>query len=333
MIDRARAEEILDCFEGLRLVVAGDLMLDRYVTGSVERISPEAPVPVVRVTEEHVQPGGAANVALNVQSLGAQAVLAGIVGRDAAGDELCELMSDTGVMTEHVLVDPGILTTVKTRIVGGSQQIVRVDHEHDAAKAEALGNEFCDSVRAASRGAAGIVIEDYGKGVITQPMVDMALTFGREQGILVGMDPKDNHELNVAGITLATPNFREACGFAGVVGAFSPSEPVEDDPQLREAGVVLRERWAAELLIITLGQYGMYLCSGDKDPTVIPTRARAVFDVSGAGDTVIAVAMLAMAAGASHSEAAALANYASGVVVGKVGTAPCSPAELLEAIA
>lgn len=331
MITSEQARDIVERFSGRPILVVGDLMLDRYISGSVSRISPEAPVPVVRVTHEHSQPGGAANVALNIQSLGGKAVVAGVTGRDAAAEELQELLFTGGIRTTGVLARDEMATTVKTRIMAERQQVVRVDHERAAGGIPAdVEAALCERLGDLAADVDGIIVEDYGKGVVTQNVLDAVLGAARERGIPVGFDPKQNHELSVAGVALATPNYAEARAAAGMSG--SDSVPAAADDLLARIADELRKKWRAGLLIITLGPQGMYMLPEGGEAQIIPTRAREVFDVSGAGDTVIATAMLAAVAGADHLAATSLANYAAGVVVGKIGTATCSPDELLASV-
>jgi len=331
MIGRRDVESLLDRFGEQNILVVGDLMLDRYVSGTVTRISPEAPVPVVRVTREHALPGGAANVGVNIRALGGAVSVAGIIGTDRAGDELLEMLAGRGIGTEAVLRSAAVQTSVKTRVMAERQQVVRVDREGSGEMPESVTAEFCGIVEGMIDRATGVIIEDYGKGSVSAAAAAAVLSTAAACGVAVGLDPKDNHELPVRGIALATPNYAEACSAAGLTTR-EITDPPDGDPRLAEAGRILMEKWNPDFLIITLGAHGMYLLGKDEPPRVIPTRAREVFDVSGAGDTVIAVAMLALAAGASHYEAAALANYAAGVVVGKVGTATCSPDELINAV-
>ncbi len=331
MISVARANEILDCAAGKRFLVVGDLMLDRYVSGSVSRISPEAPVPVVHVVNETAVPGGAANVALNIQSLGAQACMAGLVGKDADGAVLGTLLEEQGIDTSGVVVCDGLLTTVKTRVVAERQQVVRFDRE---VAAEAIADRvdmLASRLASLLDGVDGVILEDYGKGVVEDSLVRQVMALAQAKHIPVGYDPKDDHPVAITGLTLATPNFKEACSAAGE-SVYEPLLDPATDPRLARAAAVLLETWQPDLLAITLGAHGMCLCRPKMDPVLLPTRAREVFDVSGAGDTVIAASLLAMAAGADHVEAASLANYAAGVVCAKVGTAPCSREELIEAI-
>jgi len=328
MISVERAERVLQKFSGQKILVIGDLIVDRYVSGSVSRISPEAPVPVVRVTSEDCRPGGAANVALNIQSLGGQAIAAGIVGRDREAEDLESMMSSYGISTAGVMAADEGMTTVKTRILADRQQVVRVDREEVLEPTKGLVKRFCTKITDVADDVAGVIIEDYGKGALSQPVIDVVLSMADDSDFLVGFDPKDNHDIKVAGVTLATPNYREALAAAGL-----PDSPLRDDPasddSLARAGSILLTKWNTDLLIITLGPHGMYMLCRNEEPQVIPTKAREVFDVSGAGDTVIAATLLSLIGGARYYEAASLANYAAGVVVGKVGTATCTPDELL----
>ncbi|MBT3191095.1 MAG: hypothetical protein HN341_00925 [Verrucomicrobia bacterium] len=323
-----KMKALLDRFGEARILVVGDLMLDRYVFGNVDRISPEAPVPVVHVTREASRPGGASNVSLNIASLGGRSLVAGIVGKDAMGDELLAALKDAGIPVEGVIQDPGTQTTVKTRIIAERQQVARVDYEDGTARYAERIQELCDVLPGLVAASTGVILEDYGKGVMCQEVVDTVLAAAKTHAKPVGFDPKDNHQLSIPWLTLATPNYREACLATG-----QPELPLGDRPEscnsLQTAGRALSDRWDTEFLMITLGSHGMYLCPREGEPSVQPTLAREVFDVSGAGDTVIAVAMMALSVGAGYAEAAALANHAAGVVVGKVGTATCSQAELL----
>jgi len=328
MLNKARAAEILAGFGKVNILVVGDLMLDRYVFGSVTRISPEAPVPVVHVSREESRPGGASNVALNIGALGGGSAVAGGIGADAAGRELAATLRGAGIRMDGAVEDASVYTTVKTRVVADRQQVVRVDREASPAQFACCVDAICERMPALAAGADGVIIEDYGKGIICQRVVDAVLSAARSAGRPVGLDPKDTHHLSLPWLTLATPNYREACLAAGLPETPLPGDPAQS-ATLREAGRILSERWGTEYLMITLGPHGMYLLPRGGEARVLPTVAREVFDVSGAGDTVIATAMTALAAGAAFGEAAELANHAAGIVVGKLGTAVCSPAELL----
>lgn len=326
-----RARQVAQAFRGQRILVVGDLMLDKYIHGTVERISPEAPVPVVRVSRERQVPGGAANVAGNVRAMGGEAVVAGVVGNDPAGQDLLRLLQESRIGTEGVRLVGGMQTTVKMRILADRQQVVRVDWDPATTFPKADVDAFCELLEKQVALCTGVVIEDYSKGIVRQEVIDVLLSRARKKGIPVGLDPKDNLELNIEGITLATPNYREAHACAGLIPKGPVADPLADE-SLRKAGEILLKRWKPEQLMVTLGPQGMYLVTQNRRPWVIPTRAREVFDVSGAGDTVIATCVLALAAGATFDEAAVLGNNAAGVVVGKLGTATCSPEELLASV-
>lgn len=328
-LERARA--LTARFTRQKLLVVGDLMLDHYIHGHVSRISPEAPVPVLHVTRENSVPGGACNVAVNIRAMGGAAAVAGVMGRDAHSRTLLRLLQKDGVGTEAVLRLGHVPTTVKTRIVAERQQVVRVDWEKRVSFSARHLAEFSRRVEKALHGVHGVIIEDYSKGAIQQPVVDTVLATARRKKIPVGLDPKDNFDLRLDGLTLAKPNRKEAFAHAGRKDPGPHDEPLMDRALL-EVATVLLEKWRPEMLMITLGAHGMLLAARGKKPIHVPTRAREVFDLSGAGDTAIATCMLALAAGADFESAAELANYASGVVVSKLGTATCTRAELLSYI-
>jgi D-glycero-beta-D-manno-heptose-7-phosphate kinase len=334
MLTKECAERLLQAFKPIRILVVGDLMLDRYVFGSVDRISPEAPVPVLHVRRDESRPGGASNVALNIQSLGAHGIVCGVTGVDAAGVELKRVLADAGLQTDGIVESALVQTTVKTRVIADRQQVVRVDRESSPDGFGAIGDVLHARVAELVANVDAVLIEDYGKGVVTQSVVDLVLAAASRAGIPAGFDPKDNHRLDIPWITVASPNYREACLAAGV-----PELPLEREldaaarQSLRETGAILSKRWGTSCLMITLGPRGVYVQSRDGLEQLLPTQAREVYDVSGAGDTFISVAVLSLAAGASHVEAAQMANHAAGVVVGKVGTATCTAEELLESVA
>jgi D-beta-D-heptose 7-phosphate kinase/D-beta-D-heptose 1-phosphate adenosyltransferase len=323
-----RATEILQRFGDCRILVVGDLMLDRYIHGTVDRISPEAPVPVVKVTHERSVPGGACNVGLNIQSLGGQSRVCGLIGTCAQGDELLDHLRHAGVDVSAVRRDPEVSTIVKTRIVSDRQQMLRVDREQAGMREAVRKPEFQQQLLAGLRGISAAVLEDYGKGVIEQEVVRPVLDHCRPRQIPTGLDPKDNHELDVRGIGVATPNRKEAFAVAGIRDREQAGNPLMDGPLLQAADR-LSDLWQTEHLMITLGPQGMLLKEKSGEVRHVSTRAREVFDVSGAGDTVIATTMLALAAGATFFEAADLANVAAGIVVAKLGTATVTPAEIL----
>ncbi len=332
MLTVKRVQELLAKFADLQLLAVGDLMLDRYLYGSAERISPEAPVPVVRVLRETCVPGGAANVAANIAALGARVAVAGICGDDGDGVRLHGLLGRLKIDDSGVLRRERLSTIVKTRIMADRQQVVRVDRDRLLTLDTEENGVFLDGVRGLARKADGVVLEDYGKGTMTQAVVDAVLGETRRRKIPVGFDPRDNHELCLEGITLATPNWREALSAAGRINGIREMEDPTPDCLDRVADCLMA-KWAPRLLIMTLGSQGIYLAPREGPRQLIPTRAREVFDVSGAGDTVIAACLLALAAGASDVEAVEIGNHAAGIVVGKLGTAVCSPTELAGSVA
>jgi len=328
----SRAEEILERFPAQRILVVGDLMLDRYIYGRVERISPEAPVPVVEVTHEQSMPGGAGNVASNVRSLGGRVAVCGVVGVDAWGDTLLGLLRDEGVDTAPVVQSTELPTTVKTRVIAEHQQVVRVDREKRRAWSDKLQERTVQSSLEALEGCTGLILEDYGKGVIRHRLVNRLLEETARRGLVSGLDPKEDHDFAASSLTVATPNRREThlLGTGHVPRGEESADPLHDEDLLRAARRLM-QKWSPRFLAVTLGAHGMLVLEADAGiPRHIPARAREVYDVSGAGDTVIAACILALAAGASPMEAAEIANFAAGVVVGKLGTATCSRSELLD---
>ncbi len=305
-----------------RVVVLGDVMLDRYVAGEVRRISPEAPIPVLRRSDSYAVLGGAANVARNVASLGGRAVLVGAVGEDAAAADIERLAAASdGVETALVRL-AGWPTTVKTRFVSHGQQLLRLDEERElpAACAGALIASF----RTALDGAAVVVLSDYAKGVLSDPVLEQAIRLARARGVPVIADPKRATFSAYRGVTILTPNQAEAARATGIEGA--------DDHSVAEAGRIALDQAGAEAALVTRSDRGLTLVRLREAPLHLPTRAQAVADVSGAGDTLVAAFSLALAAGAALPDAAVLANAAAGIVVGKPGTATVTAAELAAAL-
>lgn len=326
-MDPSNLHRIVDSFASQRILVIGDLMLDEFVWGKVSRISPEAPIPVVSVTSESDYPGGAANVARNLREFTPDTMIMGIAGTDPAGDRLLRLLQTSGVETAGILRDETFATTVKTRIIARNQQVVRVDRERklviSAPQIERAGSyldEIADRVD-------GVIVADYGKGSLSQALADRICSWAARRNKILTVDPHPHTSLDWCGATAIKPNRSETFLAAGTPHS-DPVEPIMQDSALLEAGERLLARWRPGSLLITLGEQGMLLLRPDKEPYHVPTRARTVFDVSGAGDTAIAVFTLALCAGAASQEAAEIANYASGIVVGKLGTATVSAAEL-----
>ncbi|HEU0052529.1 MAG TPA: PfkB family carbohydrate kinase [Longimicrobium sp.] len=320
-LTRARLEEILERGRGLRVAVVGDVMLDVYLVGTVSRISPEAPVPVVHVTEERVALGGAANVAANVVALGADCQLVGTVGSDGAGYQIraaLDALEGGGKVTARFAERPDRPTTTKTRVVARHQQVVRFDRERDDEVDESCAGELCAHVREAVAASDALVLEDYNKGVLVPAVIRAALDAAAEAGIPSVVDPKYRNFFAYGGATVFKPNALELG--AAIGAAIRPS----DDDWLEHARVTV----GAKHLLLTLGEEGMALRSEGAPTFRVPTVAREVFDVSGAGDTVTAFVAVALAAGATMEEAAALANLAAGIEVAKPGVAVVTPDEL-----
>jgi D-glycero-beta-D-manno-heptose-7-phosphate kinase len=324
--------EQLASFSETRILVIGDVMLDHFVWGNVRRISPEAPVPVVEVVREDLFPGGAANVARNLAEFTKHSFIMGRVGADNDAARLCELMKEEGVSTDTLIVNAALPTISKTRIAARQQQIVRVDREMLAPLSEAELAEVEKIVAHKLPELDAIIIEDYGKGFVTQKLVHSMTKLAGEANKLLTVDPSPRNPLDWRGASLVKPNRLEAFAAAGVEDKHHPGDPAKD-PQLLEVGTRLLAKWAVPHVLITLGEQGMMIFSA-KDagkPHHIPTRAREVYDVSGAGDTAIALLTLSLAAGQSLHDAAEIANHASGIVVGKLGTATVKPDELMAA--
>lgn len=316
----ARIEALLEAIADVRVLVVGDVMLDRYITGSVDRISPEAPVPVVRVESEASALGGAANVAANVAALGARCVVAGCAGKDTDGEVLRRALEDLGVGTDGLVLTKERPTTVKTRILARRQQVVRFDHEIEDDASPGLADALAETIAALGADVDVVVMEDYNKGVLVPSVIGTALETAARTGAPTVVDPKRRNFFEYRGATVFKPNAKE---LADALGAFIHP----DEAAWMEA---TRKRLACANLLLTLGERGMALQTADEEHVRVPTAARAVYDVSGAGDTVTAMMAVALAAGASSPEAALLANHAAAIEVGKAGVATVSPAELLE---
>ena len=316
-------------FDSCSVAVVGDLMLDRYIWGRASRISQEAPVPVVRVDHETVAPGGAANVVRNLVTLGAKAVAFGIIGDDPHGVRLCDCLREVGADVSGIQKTSERHTTVKTRVLAGNQQVVRIDQENTACISDELGDELTAKLKESicNHSVQAVILQDYAKGGLTRKLVQEVADLGRRHGLVVAMDPHPSNPFKVKGLRLLTPNRTEAFALAGVY--YQPGRlPLCEDKALLEVGNHLLQEWDVELLLITLGGDGMALFSVDAPPMHIPTRAREVFDVSGAGDTVTSAFVLALLAGGAPIAAAHIANHAAGIVVGKVGTASVANDEL-----
>ena len=323
-LDRSQAQALLESIRGRKVVVLGDLMLDEYLFGEVSRISPEAPVPIVRVQRERAVLGGAANVAANLRAIGAEALLVGTLQNDAAGQRLQHLLLELDIPTDHLVMDASRPTTIKTRVVGQQQQMIRIDREETAEVSPKVAARLKESLARALEDASALIVSDYAKGVLGGLVLEAVRELCLAANLPWVVDPKPRHRELYHGATLMTPNTRELGELTGL--------PVRTEAEVAEAGRQLAEDLGLAGLLVTRSEKGMALFApdaGHREPWTIPTEAREIFDVSGAGDTVIAVFGAAMAAGADWKDAAMLANAAAGVVVGKMGTATVTPAELL----
>lgn len=321
-----RLDDILSRASGKRFLVIGDLMLDEFVWGKVGRISPEAPVPVVEVTGESCFPGGAANVARNLREFVERVGVAGLIGRDRGGKQLRDLLGQCKIDMSHSLEDGAFPTIVKTRIVARHQQVVRVDRERVLSPSAEQLKKIVASIAKELPETDAIIFEDYGKGFLTADLISAIAKAAL--GKLLAADPNPRHRVDWNGMTVVKPNRAEAFLAAEIPWA-DPKGPPDEDVDLMRAGDALLKKWDTKYILITLGEDGMMLFQKDEPPHHIPTKAREVFDVSGAGDTAIALFTLALACDATPIEAAEIANHASAVVVGKLGTATVSRAELI----
>jgi len=311
------AEDKLETiFEGMRsktILVIGDLMLDHYIWGKVERISPEAPVPVVDVQDEKYKLGGAGNVANNLLSLGASVIISGVRGDDPQGGVLMGILGELGIPSDRILADHRKGTIVKTRIIAHTQQIARLDREDRSYISDDLKNELIGTVREASGAIDAVIVSDYAKGVISRELIEEIVKIGRKEAVPVCVDPKERNFPFYRGVDLITPNTKELSFGAGI--------KIESEEDILRAAEKIRSTLGCRTLLVTRGEHGMSLFDGENGAVRIPAMARAVYDVTGAGDTVIACFTLAIVSGATAREAAVIANAAAGLVVAEVGAA------------
>lgn len=324
----SRLQQLLERASKCHLLVIGDVMLDEFVWGKVSRISPEAPVPVVEVQSESSYPGGAANVARNLRPFCSAVSLCGMVGTDATAARLSSLLQEEGIATNALVQSQTIPTIVKTRIIARQQQVVRVDREKkDCPGAEVIASAL-ERVRGLLPKVDGIIFEDYGKGFLSQAFVDDLCALGRQAGKIITADPNPHNPIRWNHVNVLKPNRAEAFTMAGTPDPGAAEDPLADEA-LKKVGSRTLELLGIPALLVTLGEHGIALFEKNEPLYHTPTRAREVFDVSGAGDTTIALFTLALCAGASLREAAEISNHAAGVVVGKLGTATLTPAELI----
>ncbi len=313
-LTKERIKSLFNEFKKQRIVVIGDLMLDRYIWGGVTKISPEAPVPVVEVDRESHRLGGAANVVYNVKSLSADVFPIGVLGKDSGGELLTNLFKDENLSIAGLIYDPERPTTIKTRIIAHNQHVVRIDREIKSAIPKNIQEKILDLLEGHLDNADGLILEDYNKGLLTPGLIEKIITIAGEKGKRVFVDPKFDNFFAYKNATLFKPNRKEIADKLGV------KLKTKDD--ILKAGAKLHQRLNCEAVLITLGEQGMILFDRGKVPLSVPTKAVKVHDVSGAGDTVIATMAVSIAAGANFKEAAIIANYAAGIVCGEVGIIP-----------
>ena len=324
--DGKRLERLLKKMSERSVLVVGDVGVDRYTRGVVERISPEAPVPIVRVEQESLKLGLAANVAENVRALGGKALLVGVVGKDRTAQDFSVLLKSSGLSERHLVVDPSRRTVLKERVVSDRQQLLRIDYESEHPMHASVQLSVLKKAELALQSVDALIVEDYAKGLFSETLLQSLFLSARKQQKPALVDPNVKAAVSLyRGASLLTPNTREAEALAEVA--------IRDLDSLWNAGKTILERTNAEHLLITRGKEGMAVFSSAQEQvTLIPTAAREVYDVSGAGDTVISVLSLALASGSTLEEAAILGNLAAGVEVGKVGTATVSPEEVRSAL-
>lgn len=324
IISKKRALEIIDRFDRSKVLVVGDMMVDQFIWGKVSRISPEAPVPVVNVTSENLLLGGCANVLNNVFSMGGKVAVSGIVGSDTMGTWLTDTLRKMKIDTAGVIVEEARPTIVKTRVIAHNQQVVRFDREDKSPVGRDSLQKIIAYIESMGDDLGAVIISDYNKGVFSERLVRKIREITAKRGIILCIDPKQSDFSLYRGCDLITPNHQETERALG--------RELERNDDLMEGGATLLRDFGFGALLVTMGEEGMTLFERDGAATHIPTVAREVFDVTGAGDTVIGVFALCVAAGATFTEAAVLANHAAGIAVGKVGTAPVYRDELKKAL-
>jgi D-glycero-beta-D-manno-heptose-7-phosphate kinase len=315
----------LSKFEGAPILVIGDLMVDRFLRGPVHRLSPEAPVPVVDIQEDRSMPGGAGNVASNIAALAGRVDVLSVVGNDADGDELVSSLGARGIDVNGIIRDASRPTIVKTRVIAGHQQVVRFDRESRDPLAPEILSQMLKELKRRLPGVKGVIVSDYGKGVVSSSFLKALLPLAKRLGKFVTVDPKIEHFQRYKGVDCITPNLKEA---TEGMRAFPPKTDAEVDA----LGASILKKLKCRTVLVTRSERGMSLYESNGKTTHIPSQAKEVFDVTGAGDTVISVFSLALAAGCTYPEAAYISNAAAGVVVAKLGTATCSPKELARAV-
>ncbi len=318
-IDEKRFSNLMRGFSKSNVLVIGDLILDKFIWGDVTRISPEAPVPVVHVQNESSMPGGAANVSCSISALNGKTAILGVIGNDSDG-KLLKKQLKCFADIKGLIIDPKRNTILKTRIVARHQQVVRVDHECLSEFNKKITDKIISYIKKNAACFDAVIIEDYGKGVVSPQLIKEVVSIAKKKKLIVTVDPKEEHFSYYKGVTCLTPNQHEAEKAIGI--------KITNEKTLFEVGKKFLRKLDCSSVLITRGENGMCLFEKGKKPFQIPTRAQEVFDVSGAGDTVIAAFTLALASGANLQEAAQISNYAAGVVVGKIGVGTCTQDEL-----
>ncbi|HUO57801.1 MAG TPA: D-glycero-beta-D-manno-heptose-7-phosphate kinase [bacterium] len=319
-IDKTELLGLIGALQDKKVVVIGDVMLDVYIKGTVGRISPEAPIPVVEINEkDKMMPGGAANVACNITALGGKASIIGTMGRDSAGKELVQQLKNRDVETRGLLALPDRPTTEKTRVIANTQQVVRIDREIKSDLSDKQADQVVQRALQAVRDADGVIFEDYNKGLLTTKVIRKVMAFAKAKKKIIAVDPKFHNFFEFKGVTVMKPNMKEVTEALG---------PEADGLGFEAIGTKVMKKLGCKSVVLTRSEHGMTIFEPHQPPRTIPTVAREVYDVSGAGDTVIATLTLALTAGASLLQAATLANYAAGIEVEKLGVATVSAEEL-----
>ncbi len=322
---KSRLNRLSKSFRGKRIAVIGDMMLDCYFWGDVKRISPEAPVPVVEIDDEFFRFGGAANVALNIHTLGGYPLPLGIIGDDNDGRIFSELVKDNGIDSSGLIIDNSRPTTTKSRVIAGNQHIVRIDKESKQYINKKIETELLSKVENAINYLDAIILQDYNKGVLTPRLIENIIRLAKKKDVIITVDPKFDNFFKYENVTVFKPNRKETEDVFGV--------KMVSDEDISKAGFKLLEKLKAEYVLLTLGEKGIALFEkGKNGEKRIPTKARKVADVSGAGDTVISTLTIALSSGAAIEEAAYLANYAGGLVCEEVGIVPITKSKLFDTI-
>jgi rfaE bifunctional protein kinase chain/domain len=317
-----RIKEILRAIQKQRILIVGDVMLDQYLWGAVHRISPEAPVPVVEIASESVRLGGAANVANNIRSLGATPLLVGVIGADDNGKRLATELEKQHIPSHGLILDRTRPTTIKTRVIAHHQHVLRTDRESKAVVGRHIEKQIIEILRGSISDIDAILIQDYNKGTVSKSIITEITGMAKRRKKILTVDPKKDHFFDFTGVTVFKPNEREVERALGIV--------IDSDGKLEKAGTRLLKRLRCSNVLITRGDRGMVLFEKNGQVTYVPTRAKEVYDVSGAGDTTIGTLTSSLAAGASITEAATIANYAAGLVCGEVGIVPITQEKLLQ---